>query len=222
MLVALASGQLARAATYSWIGATGADWSTTGNWTTAKPGASDTALFNTTLATVANAIANQSVGSISFDTNAGTASGAFTIGTTGGSRLTLGNNGITQILSTLTGTGKTISINSPITLTPNAVATVGTYVTGGPGTYTFANYSSDPTNTLNLGGTISAATTGSTETLVLAGTNTGNDAVSGVISNGAAAGFNLVKSGGGTWILAGNSTYAGTALVTGGVLSSTP
>ncbi|MEI6070989.1 MAG: autotransporter-associated beta strand repeat-containing protein [Verrucomicrobiae bacterium] len=212
----LASGFLgalpaACAATVTWNGTTGGDWNLATNWTgSAKPGASDTAIFNTTLATVANAIANQSVGSISFDTNAGTASGTFTLGTTGGNILTLGNNGIIQILSTLAGTGKSISVNSPIVLTPASTTTAGSY--------TFANYSIDPTNTLNFGGTISASTTSSTETLTLAGTNLGANTISGLISNGSATTFALAKSGVGTWTLTGANTYNGGTAISAGTL----
>ena len=202
------------AATDSWTGATGGDWSLSTNWSIARPGAVDTALFNTNLATVANAVADQSVNSISFDTAVGTPSGTFTIGTTGGNKLVLGNLGTVQILSTLAGSGKSISINSPITLAPGSGSTAGTY--------TFSNNSSDATNTLNFGGPISAGTTTSTETLILSGTNTGNNTISGAISNGGAAGgLAINKLGAGTWVLSGANTFTGGLTLTGGTLVGT-
>jgi autotransporter-associated beta strand protein len=199
----------AYAATASWTGANGGDWNTAGNWS-AKPGASDTALFNISLGSVTNATADQSVGSISFDTGAGTTNGTFTIGTTAGNKLTLGSAGTVQILSTLAGTGKTITINSPIVLTPASTTTAGAY--------TFANNSADTTNTLNFGGAISASTTSNTETLTLNGSNTGNNTISGAISKGSATTFALTKSGLGTWVLAGSNSYNGATTINQGTL----
>ena len=209
--IALAALPSARAATDTWIGATGLDWETGTNWSTlAKPGAADTALFNTALGSVTNSSANQTVGSISFDTLAGTASGAFTLGTVGGNSLILGNTGTIQIFSTLLGTGKSLSIDSPIVLTPASTTTAGSY--------TFANYSIAPTNTLNFGGAISASLTSNTETLTLNGTNTGSNTISGVISNGSATTFALTKTGTGTWILSGANTYNGATTISAGTL----
>jgi len=208
-LLALPFGYSARAATVSWTGASGGDWNTSGNWSSV-PGASDTALFNTTLASVVNASADQSVGSISFDTNAGTASGSFTVGTTGGNKLILGNAGTVQILSSLAGTGENITVNAPLVLTPASSTTAGSY--------TFSNNSGDSTNTLNFGGAITSATTSNTETLTLSGSNTGNNTISGAINNGQAGTFALTKSGLGTWVLTGSNSYTGQTQVQGGTL----
>ena len=202
---------LAQAATVTWTGSTGGDWSTPGNWS-ALPGAADTAIFSTSLASILNASGtDQSVGSLSFDTGAGQASGSFTIGTTGGNKLILGNSGTTQILSTLAGNGKAIGINAPLVLTPASTSTSGTY--------TFANNSVDPTNTLSFGGAISASTTSGTETLILTGLNTGNNTISGNISNGAAAAVAVTKTGAGKWVLSGSNTYTGQTTLQSGALT---
>ena len=148
----------------SWTGATGGDWNTGANWGGSVPVTGDTALFDTTLATVVNA-AGVGITNISFDNSAGTGSGTFTLGATGTGAYTLANSGTVDILASLTGTGKTISINAPIVLTPGSTTTAGGY--------TFANDIADSTNTLNLGGPISASATSSTETLTLSGANTG-------------------------------------------------
>lgn len=190
-VLAIASLALPRhaAAQVTWTGTSGGDWNTAANWSGgSKPTAADTALFNTTLTSVANAVADQTVTSISFDTNAGTANGTFTLGTTGGNKLILNSSFATQvgtsILSTLTGTGKTISVNASLSLASS--------------TYIFANNSADSTNTLNFGGAISASAS-PTVTLSLAGVNTGTNTVSGAITNGSATTFNVTKTGVGTW-----------------------
>ena len=204
----------AHAAVVTWTGATGGDWNTGTNWSTTPtaPSSADTALFDTTLSSVVNA-AGVGITSISFDTSAGTASGSFTLGTTGTPAYTLGNTGTVQILSSLSGTGKTISINAPIVLTPASTTTAGAY--------TFANDSASATNTLNFGGPISASTTNSTETLTLSGANTGNNKISGNITNGSATTFAVAKSGAGTWVLSGTNTYNGGTTISNGTLTTT-
>jgi autotransporter-associated beta strand protein len=209
-VLAIASFALPRhaAAQVTWTGTSGGDWDTGANWSTgSKPTASGTALFNTTLTSVANAVADQTVRSISFDTNAGTAFGGFTIGTPGGNRLTLGNGGTIQILSTVTGSGKAISVNAPLVLSPASVTTAGGY--------TFAN-NSNATNTLNFGGPISGGTTSNTVTLTLGGTNTGINTITGNISNGSAATFGLIKNTAGTWLLSGSNSFTGGVTTSGG------
>jgi autotransporter-associated beta strand protein len=208
LFACLSLASTAHAATVTWTGTTGGDWDTGANWSgSAKPATADLALFNTTLGSVTNAVADQTVTSISFNTNAGTASGNFTLGTTGGNNLTLssGSTSAIQILSTLTGTGKTISVNAPLSLNT--------------GTYTFANHSADSSNTLNFGGAISANAVG-TQTLNLTGANKGTNTISGAITNGSATTFNLVKDlkGAGTWILSGANTYNGQTSIQNGIL----
>ena len=134
----------------TWTGASGTDWSNTANWSGTganPPGPGDTALINIPLSSITNSVSNQSPGSISFDSSAGTASGTLTIGATGGNSLTLANAGTVQILSTLSGSGENITIDAPIVLTPASATTAGTY--------TFSNNSTDSTDTLNFGGAIS-------------------------------------------------------------------
>jgi len=210
-ILLLASAALSYSQNSTWTGASGGDWDTSSNWAAStKPGAAGNATFNSSLSSVTNSSANQTVGSILFTTNAGTASGTFTIGSTGGNSLTLANAGTIQVQSGLTGTGKSISINAPIILTPASSSTAGTY--------SFRNDNTDSTNTLNFGGSISGGTTTATETLTLRGVNTGNNTVSGNISNGSAATLALTKTDAGTWTLSGNNTYTGATTISAGTL----
>lgn len=195
----------AYAATVAWNGASGADWDTGTNWTgLAKPATADTALFNLTgITSVTNATADQTVTGISFDT-AIASTGAFTLGTTVGNKLILQNGGTIQILSSLTGTGKTVTVNAPLVL-------AGT-------SYSFSNANTDASNTLNFGGGITS--TSGTTILTLNGANTGNNAISGNITNGPSGTMGVSKSGAGTWILSGAAnTYSGNTAISAGTLT---
>src|SRR5262245_49924314 len=98
--IALLLSQPAHAAVRTWAGASGDDWNVAADWSSStKPVAGDTAIFNISLSSVLNGVADQSVGSISFDTAAGTDSGTFTIGSTSGNKLILSHAGTVQILS---------------------------------------------------------------------------------------------------------------------------
>ena len=75
------------------------------------------------------------------------------------------------------------------------------------------------TDLLNLGGR--ANTNAQTNRfLTLSGSNTGDNAFNGKISDGVVAGvaFNVQKSGNGKWILSGANTYTGATNVSGGTL----
>jgi len=57
-------------------------------------------------------------------------------------------------------------------------------------------------------------------TLVLGGTNTGDNEFAGLLSNGTAGGtLNLSKTGGGKWILSGVNTYTGSTTISVGALN---
>ncbi len=199
-IVAIASflGHSAQASD-TWIGASGGDWGTGGNWSpTGVPGSTATVVFNSAISSVSVASA-ESVESISFDTSAG----SITIGSTGGGVLTLASGGTTQMLNTLTGSGLTETIDAPIRM----------------GNETFSNGYTDNTSTLNFGGPITSSATSGTTTLTLSGVNAGANTISGAISNG--TGTNavaLTKSGLGTWVLAGANTYTGATTVNSGTL----
>ena len=94
-------------------------------------------------------------------------------------------------------------------------------IEGADAAYTFANNSANGTaaraGTLNFGGPISGGTAGNT-VLSLVGSNTNNNSISGVITNGSASTLGIAKSGPGTWVLSGVNTYSGNTTITGGTL----
>ena len=82
---------------------------------------------------------------------------------------------------------------------------------------TITNNSTDAANSLTLSGTV---TNGSAnKVFVLAGSNTGANLASGVISNPAAGILSFSKNGTGTWALSGANTFTGTLAINQGLLS---
>ena len=57
--------------------------------------------------------------------------------------------------------------------------------------------------------------------LTLQGTNTDNNTIAGVISDGPSNSLSLVKSGSGTWLLTGTNTYTGPTAINNGTLTIT-
>ena len=207
-VLALSLGASASAAPIEWNAGAGGDFNTDGNWTPgAVPTAADIARFSIAMAGNVTLSAPAAPGSIAFDLDAT----GFTLGALAGNSLTLANAGSISILSTLATTNQTFQINAPIILTPDSATTAGTF--------TIQNDSGSSTNALVIAGGITAGTTTSTETLTLAGANTGANQITGIIGNGAAASLALVKSGAGTWTLTAANTYTGGTTITEGKLA---
>ena len=205
-----------RAVDGTWTG-TGSDgeWNNASNWT-AIPGATsgvtnpDFAAFDAAVTPFLPVVVDtgRNLRSIRFDL----AAGSFTIGSTGGNALTLSSSGTVAIQSTLAGSNITQTINAPLILAPT-----GTTATG---SYSFSNNSGTATNRLLFGGSISGGTTTQAVTLTLAGTNTGNNEITGSLSNGgAAAGLAVAKSAAGTWTLSGSNSHSGGTSLTAGRLN---
>lgn len=222
------------AANGSWLsGQIGSQlWSNSANWTSGTiPGSailnSDIATFGSnTGATQISIDAGRTIGSLLF--NGTNTAGLYTLGestaNTGSTlRLTSGGN-ITQAPGTLTVT----TINAPLVIEPSSNTSAGSYTI----TNNATNVASDPNpNKLNLAGDISGGVTTLGITLNLTGTtgnrssNTSANIVSGLISNGGAAGGLSVTSTGsaagerGAWSLTNNSnSYTGNTTITNGTL----
>lgn len=188
----------AHAVSNTWSAGSSGNWNSAANWlggtnipgSTSATNNTDTATFSTINGVTVTVDANRNLQTLAFEG----AAGSFTL--SGGSlTLTGGNTTSTSYLGvTLTGSNLTQTISSPISITGN---------------YTFANYSADSTNKMVLGD-ISSTVAG--RTLTLTGGNTGDNTVSGVISNGS-GGISLTKSGTGRWVLTGANTYTGATSV---------
>ncbi len=215
----------AQAADATWMGA-GADdlWNTAGNWNPSVPGATtlpttsaNIATFNSNAAQLTVGIdAGRNIKSLSFDTGAG----SFIIGDGGsnvGNALALTTGGAIRILSTITGTGLTETVNSPLLLQPTAAA--------GNVTYTMNSDSANASNVLKIGGSVTVNTAGA-GTLTLTGANAGDNTISGDISGATTSTFAVNKSGAGSWTLSGNVTTKGVGVpggmaITGGTINFT-
>jgi len=198
------------AASETWTGATDGTWATATNWgaAVAAPGSTsvtntaDDATFNNNVNTTITIDANRNIDRLIFDTSAG----SFTIGSAGingGNTLRLTSGSQIQLLSTISGTNLTQTINAPLSLYGNTV---------------FSN-SSTTSNGLAINGNISSGTS-SALTLTLQGTNVGTgNVVSGTISNGSSSGVGLLKNAGATWSLTGTSnSFTGGVTVSQGIL----
>ncbi len=185
-----------RANTYTWVGST-ADWNTSTNWTPTggPPTAADTAIFSgatsntaVTLSGTGNALG------IGFNGSTG-----YTVGTTTGPAIDLASGGYVNLQSSDTASQ---SVNAPIVIGGNE---------------SFTNDASGSANTLAVGGSVTGtAGAAATDTLTLTGTNTGANAVNGVIADGSGGGNVAVAATGGSWTLGGVNTYSGGTTVDNG------
>ena len=220
ILVGSLVASFTQAADEIWNGLDGnPEWSSVGNWVNnlAAPGSTsgttsadiatfDSAISNTWGDSLENPIVttpNLNLSGIRFTAEAG----SYFIGEKSGSPMLLTSGGSIQILSTLTATGVTETVNAPL------------IIQGASGTYTLANNSTDSLSVLNIGGSIVGDGAGAS-LLTLAGTNTGINAISGVIGNGAATTLGITKTGDGSWNLGGVNTHTGVTTVSAGKLTS--
>ncbi len=201
--------------TITWNNTAGGEWGTAGNWTGGVlPASGDIALFNSSIGgNITNGVADQSLGGISF----GTSSSSVNIGSTSGNQLAFTHGGSIQNLSTLTGSNKTMTINSPFLLKSATPTTAGSF--------TIANNNTTASNTLVINGAIRPDTTTSSFTLNLGGPSSASGAnqINGLISNGnAMGGLNLNKTGLGSWQINNNAnSFTGTVAIQGVAIVST-
>ncbi len=218
-------GDSAFAASGAWLASpTNGNWEAAGgnnNWSTGAntfpgttsiagtPANADVATFAVNSSTNAVTLAaDLNVAGITFGA-AATPLNAFTIGTTGGSKLFLTSAGTIQYLAD-TSAATTQTINAPLVFGGGSSAV----------TYTIRNDNATATNLLNIGGALSGGTTNTT-TLTLAGANAGNNTVSGLISNGSSSSLSISKtSASSVWVLGNSSnSFTGGVQIGGGTLS---
>ncbi len=218
-LMGVSAAQSLFAASATWSASpTDANWATGANWGGTAPGATsgnntDTATFNTALSggiggsgTPLVIDAGRVLGAITFDT---ANVGSYVIGSNAGNVLKVGSNS----------TSSTVGIKMTSTANASQVIAapiqIAAYASSTNPQYTFSNDSTNSGATLSFTGNITANVSASRPTkLILGGANTGNNIISGNLSNpsfsqGVAI---LTKSGTGTWILSGSNTFSGTAV----------
>lgn len=212
--IAILTAQAALGQTWTGGSTTDGNWTDPANWSGGVPGGLDTATFDssiqngwgTSTTPIVIDTANQPTGGINFTG----AADNYTIGSTTGNSFLLSSGSTVGIDINLTSTNATETINAPIVIDASG------------GLASFENFSANGTGagagTLNFGGAISGNVTGAT-VLTLDGSNTNNNTISGVISNGSATSLSIAKNSVGNWVLTGANTYTGNTTVNAGTLT---
>lgn len=217
-LISFSGSAQAGNSTWGGAGAT-SNWSTVGNWTNGLLPGSATGAATSDIATFSAALvagkggstnpvlidtATLSIGGVTFT---GASVGAYQIGTNAGNALILATQGAGYgnrriLVDTTAGTSQVIA--APLKFVQPSSTN---------GSYGFVNNATNAAVTLTLSGTITNAAA-RPAILVLDGTNTGNNTISGAISETLATQGTpfLVKFGSGTWILSGANTFSGTPM----------
>jgi autotransporter-associated beta strand protein len=210
-LLPILGSQAVYAASDTWKSSpTSGNWNTGGNWVGgSNPGDSLTTASNTDIATfnsassqlTVNLAASRNLGGITFDSEAA----AYTLTTTSSSvRYFFTRGGTTQMTSTVTN-NQTIS----------GTMRIGAGISGSNNNYTFLNNASTAIFTL---GSI-RNDSGTSTTVILGGSNTGVNIVSGVIDETLGSSLSLTKNDAGNWTLGGQNSYTGTTTVNAGTLT---
>ena len=194
------------------------NWATSSNWNLASgstspgTGTSPETAANVDIATFNNAssittvslASGRNMGGLLFDT---AAAAAYTVATNSTGRFWFTRGQVTRMTSTVTNSQV---LSGRIRLTEGIA---------GSNNYTFQNDSSTTTATFTLSGEIENAS-GTNTALVLRGSNTGSNLVSGVIrESNPASTVTLQKEDVGTWILTANNSYAGGTVINSGLLA---
>jgi len=115
--------------------------------------------------------------------------------------LSLGNGGVLRYTGSGDSTDRLFTINGA------GAGHTATIESSGTGALNFTN-----------NGSLAYGTSGQTRTLILGGTNAGNNTFAPVVQNNGAGATSLTKNGTGTWALNGNNTFTGTTTVSAGTL----
>jgi len=223
MVLALVPGQFAQATTGTWNGsALDSNWATLSNWTFTGTGpftvpgtlsglSTETANFTGNLPPerlTVNPDTGRIIRTLSFDSNAGN----YVIGGTNTLTLNSQSGAAIGMAITLLGSNKTETVSCPLLLADAGATSSKTYY--------FINANTDSSNVFNISSGITAGNAYANNTLNLAGLNTGENVISGVIGNGAGAStLRLMKIGAGNWTLTGQNTYTGSTWIRGGTLT---
>jgi autotransporter-associated beta strand protein len=208
---------IGQAASDTWLSTTvGTNWVGTTNWVSgSSPGAggdvtnaanTDIATFSLNASTTTISLGSaRSLGGFLFDSSNAS---AYTIDARSGSRFFLTRGMTSQITGTVTNS-QLISGRIWIAAGIN-----------GSNNYTFRNDAASSGTTFTLSGTITNAST-TTTPLILRGSNTGSNTISGNIGETNSSPLILTKEDAGTWILTASNSYAGGTVINSGLLAIT-
>jgi autotransporter-associated beta strand protein len=200
----------AAAASDSWKANAAGDWNNTASWTDGNIPGSTVALDSTDIATfgftltagrIVTVDANRNIGGITFSN---TSTFGYTLSS---GNLKLSSGGLIQ--STGAAGAHTDTISSAIEIQGD----------GGAGTFTNSALN---TRIMSIGAVSGVSGAPNNTSLLLNGTSTGANAITGVISNGGAGGtLGLTKSDSGTWSLQNNgNSYGGGTTINAGTLQA--
>jgi len=200
----------AQAADGTWKADVAGNWSDIGSWTGGNIPGSTTVLNSADVATFGFALAtNDRIVTVDTNRNIGTITFSHTSGkkyTLGGGSLLLSSGGVIQETSAASGT-HTDTISSAIA------------IQGDGGTATFTASGGTATTLLSLAAVTGVSAGANVTTLTLNGTNTGANAITGIIGNGIAGGkLAIIKNGAGSWTLSGANTFTGGVTLSAGTL----
>lgn len=206
------------AASATWTGTTSGNSATGSNWSTAATpgtvGAGGTSGVSLDIATF-DINTNTPVYYTSTSPNDWNLGGILFSGTPGPITIQSGTTGTgtRRIYFTAGGTGIVMdsSVTSTMTFARTGISS------GASGDVLYTNNATESAAILNMASTFNSLAS-SASTLVLGGTNTGLNAMGGIISNTGGAALSIRKDGAGTWTLNAANTYTGTTTLNAGRL----
>ena len=205
-------GQSAHAASSSWNATSNANWKDASSWdSNGVPGSTSS---TTSLDTATFSLTQSGSRIVTVDTNRNIFGITFS---TAGSTYAFGSTpNVGSILLTNGGYIQTAASSAANAYTINPSITIE----GDGGGASFTGNATLTNCRLVFAGGITGVSTGSNvTTLTLNGTNTGSNAITGVIGDGSGGGkLAVTKSDAGTWVMASSSTYTGTTTLAAGVL----
>ncbi|XHR31172.1 MAG: autotransporter-associated beta strand repeat-containing protein [Chthoniobacteraceae bacterium] len=193
----------AQAASITWNGGSSAVWATGTNWSAnLAPGSGDVAVFN-----------NAGNANTTLDLGSGITVGGLLFDTSSAAAYTIGYGGVNNQTLTLAN-GGSITVNSGVAVSETIKAKVVLGTDGSTQSYSILNNAAATSSTLTISGSIVGSTGTGVKTLAVSGG--GYTVLSGTVSDGTSGTVGIVKTGTGTLILSGSSTFTGSILLNGG------
>lgn len=211
------AADVSQAVSGTWLAAPTSDnWNTAANWDPSNPG-SGTDITNIGSTDIATFSAASSITTINL--GAARSLGGFTFDTAAASAYTIAGGAATNRF--LLTRGMTSQITSTVT-NPQVISTrvrIAAGITGADSRYTLQNDATTTAATFILSGELLNIAS-APAALVLRGSNTGSNMISGAIGElNALSGLSLTKEDAGTWILAASNSYTRGTVINNGLLT---